>query len=672
MNYLSRKSNLTRITFSSALHRALFSFLTISSLSVQAQSGTGLLENPEIKPNILWIITEDHSPMLGAYGDAYAETPALDALAKEGVLYTHAYSNAPVCSPARSTLITGMYANSMGSSHMPSLMRRPAKIKYINDYLHQAGYYTAIVGKYDFNFLPGNEKWDEITSTLINTGWDHSQYLQQTKGEKPFFTLLNLFQSHESRAFEKNFRPLSRAEKRTPHDPARVRVPPYHPDTPIVRRDWARNYDTVSRVDKLIGDIFDDLREDGLLQNTVVFVFSDHGTGMPRGKRWLYDSGLRVPLIVYLPERYAELAPVKPGERVDDLVAFVDLAPTTLSVAGVEIPSHMQGRAFLGKQIEAPVPHIYGYRDRMDGRYDLIRAVTDGQYKYIRNYMPHLSYSQQIAYVNQQSTMREWQRLHDAGELSPIQDAFFGLKPQEELYNVSEDPHEVNNLAKDPRYADRIAAMRQNMESWMLEIGDTGFLPEAELYERVGKGTAFELKREPGGYAMEEAMEAAKLASQLPVNTAKLNELLENEKSEVRYWGIIGLNSAGQLGEKTISRLQKMLEDQSMSVRIAAAQLLCSHGPCEAALAVLTNALRHSVGAVQLQAANALDFLDEKALPAINVMVKIRDESDIEPYPLIVARGALHETSHAALIQALYAPIVKKVLDNALQEMKST
>lgn len=621
------------------------------------------------KPNILWIITEDHSPLLGAYGDAYAQTPALDALAKEGVLYTNAYSNAPVCSPARSTLITGMYANSMGSSHMPSLMRRPANIKFVNDYLHQAGYYTAIVGKYDFNFMPGDEKWDEIGNNIMSTGWSRSEYLRQTKGEKPFFTFLNLFQSHESRAFDNNFKPLTASEKRTPHDPAQVSVPPYHPDTPIMRQAWARNYDTVSRVDKLIGDIFDDLRKDGLLENTIVFVFSDHGTGMPRGKRWLYDSGLRIPLIVYLPERYAELAPVNPGEQVDDLVAFVDLAPTTLSVAGVEIPSHMQGRAFLGKQFEAPAPYVYGYRDRMDGRYDLIRAATDGHYKYIRNYMPYLSYSQQIAYVNQQSSMREWQRLHDTDELNPVQDAFFGIKPQEELYDVSEDPNEVNNLASDPRYADRIAAMRENLESWMFEIRDTGFLPEAEMYERVGAGTPYEISRESGQYALEEAMEAAKLASQLPVNTAKLLELLENDRSEVRYWGIIGMNSAGQLSKKIISRLQKILEDPSMSVRIAAAQLLCSQGPCEAALAVLTKALRHDVGVVQLQAANAIDYLDEKALPAINKMIKTRDDSDIEPYYLIVARGALHETSPAALTQALYAPIVKKVLDKALSDL---
>ncbi len=653
----------------SAVRRRLQLGIVFVACVIAASPGWTSTEPSPLQPNILWILTEDHGPMLGAYGDAYANTPSIDELASKAVTYTRAYSNAPVCSPARSTLITGMYTNGLGSHNMPGPVQRPANIAFLSDYLRRAGYYTANIGKYDFNFLPGEEKWDEINQDIFATAWNPSEYLRNREDGQPFFTIINLFHSHESRVFSENFVPLDASENRKPHDPAQAPVPPYHPDSEAIRTDWARYYDNVSRVDHHVGQILDTLEREGLLEETIVFMFSDHGTGLPRGKRWLYESGLRVPLIVYFPESLVDLAPIVPGGRVDTLVSFVDFAPTVLSLAGLDVPPHMQGQAFLGSTSQKPRNYVFGYRDRMDGRADLIRSVTDGRYKYIRNFLPHRPYGQHIAFMYRQSAMQEWQRHHDMRALTPVQNTFFQPKPMEEFYDLASDPHEIHNLADKPEFAQHKRMLSSTLEQWMVEKHDLGLLPEGEIRARAGDRPPYEIGRELDVEVFRDLLRAASQASNTDPKKDVPVHLLDDERSAIRYWGVLGIHAFDRVDTALIERLTNLLNDPSMSVRIAAAEVLCAHNHCDTAIPLLVEALQHEDGAVRMMAANALDYLDEKTIPVRKDLEMARDANDIEPYYLISARGGLKETDAQALQNAVYSPLVKNVLDKALSDL---
>ncbi|HUV64268.1 MAG TPA: sulfatase-like hydrolase/transferase, partial [Sedimentisphaerales bacterium] len=288
------------------------------------------------------------------------------------------------------------------------------------------------------------------------------------------------------------------------HDPDKAVLPPYYPDTPAVRRDWAQYYDLITLTDKLVADVLKQLEDDGLADNTIVWFWGDHGRGLPRGKRWIYDSGLKVPLIIHVPAKWRKLAmpdnpdAVKPGTVNDDLIAFIDFAPTMLSLTGIKIPDHIQGQAFLGSQKASPREYIFAARDRMDEAYDLIRAVRDKRYKYIRNYMPHLSRGQDINYMNEMPTMQEMRRLNAEGKLEGPQKQYFEeTKPVEELYDTATDPHEVKNLASDPKYKDVLRRMRVIHAKWVRETGDIGLIPEPEFDEMKRTGGEFQKTAEP-------------------------------------------------------------------------------------------------------------------------------------------------------------------------------
>lgn len=446
------------------------------------------------RPNILWISAEDLSPDLGSYGDDYAITPALDRLAREGARYTNAFSAAPVCAPSRSSIITGMYPTTIGSMHMRSKAVPPAGVKAFTEYLRAAGYYCSNRSKTDYNFEapPSNRPPDTVWDDTSN----RAHWRNRPDPKQPFFSVINLTVTHESQirvddaAFARNIAALKPNER---HDPARAKLPPYYPDTPLVRRDWARYYDLITAMDYQVAEILQQLEADGLAEKTIVFFWGDHGRGLPRGKRWIYDSGIRVPLIVRWPGTIA------PGTVVDDLVSLMDLGPTVLSLAGVPIPAHMQGKAFLGPQKQTPRQYVYAHRDRMDEAYDMIRAVRDKRYKYIRNFYPGRPYAQHIAYMEEMPTMQEWRRLYkehmnalspDYGKaLNPVQLLFFRPeKPREELYDTIEDPHEINNLADSPKHRAVLARLRLAFEVWRKETKDLGLVPEMELRERMRPG----------------------------------------------------------------------------------------------------------------------------------------------------------------------------------------
>jgi uncharacterized sulfatase len=447
---------------------------------------------PASRPNILWISCEDMSPDLGCYGDAYSVSPNVDRLAREGVRYTRVFGQAGVCAVNRSSMITAMYPTTIGTQHMRCEGVPPAYVKCFPELLRAAGYFTSNNAKTDYNFAAPPSAWD--------ANGPQAHWRSRERGQ-PFFSVFNITTTHESqvRAAPAQFaRQTARLKDEERHDPAKAVLPPYYPDTEVVRRDWARYYDLITAMDYQVGEILKELDADGLAEDTIVWFWSDHGRGLPRAKRWLYDSGLRVPLIVRFPGRFRRLAPAEAGHSVDDLVAMMDFGPTALSLAGVKLPRWMQGQAFLGAQASPPREYVFAARDRMDESYDLIRAVRDRRWKYIRNYMPERPYAQPIAYMDEMPTMKEWRRLAAAGELTGAQALFFReRKPLEELYDTESDPHEVQNLAESPAHQKVLEHLREAHEAWRRDTRDLGFIAEDILWEKLRPGGVWDTTAAP-------------------------------------------------------------------------------------------------------------------------------------------------------------------------------
>lgn len=559
------------------------------------------------RPNILWLTSEDHGPEMGCYGDPLASTPNVDALAARGMIYTHAWSNAPVCAPARTTLISGLYATSTGGESMRSRVAYPAGLKMFPQWLREAGYYCTNNAKEDYNLEKPGKVWD-VSST--------KGHWKNRRPGQPFFAVFNSVKSHESQI---RTRPHALI-----HDPARMRVPAYHPDTPEVRHDWAQYYDGVSAADADAGQRLKELDDAGLTDDTIVFYFGDHGSGMPRSKRWPYNSGLQVPLVVSFPSRWRHLAPkdYTPGGRSDRLVSFVDFAPTVLSLAGIQPPKTMQGHAFLGEFAAPPQPFLFGFRGRMDERADLVRSATDGRYVYIRNYMPHLIYGQHLAYMFETPTTRVWKKLHDEGALNPIQDAFWNPKPSEELYDLKNDPDEVHNLAGLPEHQAVQARLRAAQQDLARSIRDVGFLPEGERFRRCQKISPYDLGHDDARYPFDRVFATAELASMRQGDALPaLKTALNDPKSGVRYWAALGLLIRGQPGfDASKDALRAALDDSSPDVRIVAAEMLGQYGTpddLERSLARLIQLgdWSHNDVFTVLAALNALDSLGARVEP---------------------------------------------------------
>ena len=558
------------------------------------------------KPNILWLVSEDNNPWLGCYGDRFATTPNLDRLAGEGILFTHFFANAPVCAPARSTIHTGMYPSGLGTEHMRSMNPMPRRVRFFTEHLRRAGYYCVNGQKTDYN-----------TSGAPRGAWDGRDFtfsLQGLKTRQPFFRFVNFMTTHESSLFKS--RPLL-------HDPAGVKLAPYHPDTPAIRHDYAQYYDQITRLDAQIGAILLELEREGLASNTIVFYFSDNGGVLPRSKRFLYDSGMSVPLIVRFPKEYRTLAPVSPGARLDRLASYIDLAPAMLSLASAPIPANMQGRAFLGEKTAPEPEYIHGYRGRMDERYDLSRAVRDRRYKYIRNYYPQLPWGRRLDYLWRMAAMRSWEEEYRKGTLNAVQARFFGPKPAEELYHLADDPYEINNLAGNPASRDILERMRAINRGFMLEIRDTGMLQEGELSLRSRGSTPYEMAQDAKSYNLEKIMAAAETAGlQDPGRVADLVELLADPDSGVRYWAAVGCSALAEKAEPAVPRLERALRDESPSVRLAAAEALAKLGRAKAALPVLQEALGYKNLWVALYAADAVYNIGAAATPALESRAK--------------------------------------------------
>ncbi len=571
------------------------------------------------KPNILWITCEDTSPRLGCYGDELAITPNLDKLASEGVRYTRAFATAPVCAPSRSCLITGVYATSLGTQHLRSEVKLPEKIKCFPEYLRADGYYCTNNHKKDYNFVDVNV-WDESSPQA---------HWRNRRPGQPFFSVFNFVSTHQGQIngsdeeFYSKYRSKLEPEER--HDPAEISLPPYYPDTEFVRKIWARYYDLITFMDKQVGEVLDQLKEDKLDDDTIVFFYADHGLGIPRFKRTLYDSGLHVPLIVRFPERYRNLSPGWPGDAIDSLVSFVDFAPTVLSLLDLPIPDCMQGMAFLGSQSKPPRKYLFGASSRVDEAYEFSRCVRGERYKYIRNYFPHLPYIQPSQYCDQAEIMQELRRAVAEEELTPEQKLLWtATKPVEELYDTISDPHEINNLVGRPETKAVLKKLRKTLRAWMLQTRDTGLLPEAEMHIRAEGSTPYTIARNSRKYPQRRILAAADLVGKEPENIPKLIRLLGDSDSLVRYWAVIGLDALGPQAGPAAEALEGVLEDESPNVRFAAAGVLCRMGMCERALPVLANGLMEEREETVLYAAREIQRIGAAAAPIVEQISEAR------------------------------------------------
>jgi N-sulfoglucosamine sulfohydrolase len=468
------------------------------------------------KPNILWIIAEDMGPELGCYGTPQVRSPQIDRLAAEGVRYTKAFTVTGVCSTSRSSFMTGMYCFSIGAhnhrSHRKDGFRLPEGVAVLTDHFRRAGYFTANIRKLakpadDAAFFKGTGKTDWNFSydgqPFDGADWD------ALKGNQPFFAQINFPETHRGRDWDAAHKKIQ-----TPADPSKVVIPPYYPDHPIVRENWAQYLNAVMALDRKVGYIRQRLAEDGLAENTIIVFFGDHGRAMMRGKQWPYESGLRVPLIVYYPKAIAAPAQIQPGTLDDRLIMAIDWSATALWMAGIPAPPKMQGRTFLGPDAITR-DFAFGGRDRGDETVDRIRTVRDARYRYIRNYYPERPFLQLNRYKESMyPTIPLMRILHERGALTPAQ-AFLmqPTRPKEELYDLQNDPYEINNLAESADHAATLTRLRDELTKWVEDIDDQGRIPET-----------------PAVIAVHEAKMAGAYAKRMPEARERVRKRLDTGK----------------------------------------------------------------------------------------------------------------------------------------------
>jgi arylsulfatase A-like enzyme len=568
-DFAYRNSFALMIVSMSPFKRCLFLGVILASFLKPALSA-------DERPNILWITSEDNGPFLGCYGDPIAKTPHLDALAAKGIRYTNAFANAPVCAPARSSWIFGAPAASLGTLHMRSKYRVPRDLfKTYAELLKESGYYVTNNVKTDYNTRSIDEAaiWDESSTEAHHKNGPE---------DKPFFAVMNSTRTHESRVF-----PERRPEE-TRFADASIELPPYHYPSPEAINDWRMYYEWIARYDEEVGKHLAELEASGKADNTIVVYNSDHGGVTLRSKRFLHDSGTRVPLIVYFPKKWQHLAPAQPGSVSDRLVQFIDMPKTFLSLVGVEIPETMPGHIFLGEHLDSEPDSLFLFSGRFDEAPDNSRAVTDGRWKYIRNFEPDRPRFQMLSFPLQQEGQQAQLEAYRAGLTNPLQSAQYEMQPPEELYDTLNDPHEVNNLvATEPK---KLKEMRTLLRRHILESHDLGFLPEP-LMEQIDlseETTIYEYGQDPGNYPLERVLDSARLASmQDPGNVHALKKNLADPNESVRYWAALGLRVLGAQAADAEAELEAALLDVSPSVRITAAVALGRIGQRERMAAFL-------------------------------------------------------------------------------------
>lgn len=555
------------------------------------------LASPLENPNILWLSCEDMGPHLGFCGYQGVRTPNLDALAKKSTWFRKVWSHAPVCAPSRTGIILGRHATSAGAEPMRSMVSLPAGVTMFPQELAKAGYYCTNNSKEDYSVEKPGKLWHESSAK--------AHYRNRPPGQ-PFFAVFNDTITHESQI---------RNNHRITRDPASVSLPPYWPDTPEVRRDWCQYLDRIEEMDAGVGKKLAELERNGLADSTIVVFFSDHGSGMPRHKRWAGNSGLRVPLLVHVPPRWASRAAgyLKAGTASDRLAGLVDLGPSMLALAGLEPTPGLTGRDFLSSKAEAPPPILFGHRSRMDERLDLVRAAFDGRFVLIRNFHLQRPHGQNVAYQLETPTTRVWKDLFDKGKLNPVQARFWGPREPEELYDLDSDPHETVNLASNPSFRADADRLRRLLRSHMLATRDLGLVPEGMLEALRGATPPMTWGADDANYPLERLLDAALLAAGRDGDPAKVAALANDSHPGFRYWAAMGAAARPNESATWKPMLEKLVADPSPSVRIAAADALARCFPADAGKAreILLAAVSlkdHGLPAT-LEALNALDAL---------------------------------------------------------------
>ena len=446
------------------------------------------------RPNILVIMAEDMSLRINALGDKTAITPNLDELVKNGTSYMNAFTTAGVCACSRSALLTGKNQISIGAMHMrtssggsvPYLAVPEAHIKAFPEILRKQGYFTFTNDKLDYQFsgiFPGSGPFTIWNSEKDKFGW------KNRRNSEPFFGIINLLITHESGLFRGKMNSVGTQSIKlmqqtrqllydAPVEPKNVTVPPFLPDTFEVRKDIARAYNNIYILDIEVKEIIDQLKKDNILDDTIIIFTSDHGDGLPRYKRELFDTGINVPFIILVPKKFSSWQ--KPGEKIYDLVSFLDIAPTVLDIAGVSIPSYMDGKSIFGNEKNE---YIFAARDRLDSFKGKTRAVRNKDYKFIKNYSLGIVGAQKLSFRENLMSMKELRKMYENNELNEIQKSWLDLIPELQLYDLNEDPYEVNNLAYDPNYKEKVLLLENVLEQWIEKNNFHGHLEEEDLIE---------------------------------------------------------------------------------------------------------------------------------------------------------------------------------------------
>lgn len=557
----------------------LIGILFLSSFTAKREVSTE-------KPNIVWLLSEDNSKhYLKLFDDHGIETPEIKKLADHGLIFTHAFSNSPVCSVARSALITGCYGPRIGTNfHRASkLVPMPNGVKMFPAYLREAGYYTTNNQKEDYNAIKSDEVWDESSGKA---------HWRNRKAGQPFFHQQNVGNTHESQLhFDKDFFKTHKLIT----NPDSVFVAPVHPDTELFRFTNAYYRDRILTADAEVAEVVKQLEEDGLLENTFIFYFGDHGGVLPGSKGYLYETGLHVPLVVRVPENFRHLTNYELGSKINNFISFVDFGPTVLNLSHLEVPPGMDGKPFLGEGISNATMNTsnqtYGYADRFDEKYDLVRSLRRGKYKYIRNYQPFNPDGLYNDYRYKMLAYQEWKDLYQEGKLNEVQSRFFEPRQPEQLFDVEKDPYETQDLANDPEYSRKLQEMRRLLTQKVKETNDLSFYPESELRKK-----AFD---NPVAFGKANHQEISELVDIADLNLRKFEDAKKEIESALnspnpwkRYWGLIVCGSFGKEALEFANKAKKLsMKDQNLLVRTRAAEFLYLNGqkqPDEALEDVLT------------------------------------------------------------------------------------
>lgn len=566
------------------------------------------------QPNILWITIEDTSPhFVGSYGNASARTPVMDRLASEGVRFTSAFSTGTVCSPSRSTLITGVRTYALGTGNHRSAFPVPDFIKGFPHYLQQEGYYVTNNSKTDYNVAGAkdfiSEAWHESSP---RAGWWNRQPGQ------PFFSVFNFMDAHQSRTmthsyewYEKEVLGQLAEEERIAED--EFTMPPFYNDTPDMRKQVARVYNSLKLTDNKIGRLLERLSRDELMDSTIIFFFADHGEGIPRGKTNGINLGYRVPFVIWFPEMYRHLSPWGTQTVSDELISFEDLPPTLISLAGGEVPAHMKGRVLIGDARAQPPERLFLSSDRSDNGIDMVRSVTNGKYVYSRNYMPFMPEARYIRYMEIGEIKQVMRKDLANDQLNPQQKSLFMPRPAEFLFDVGQDPWELKNLAQDEDHEAQMESFRRTLEQNILDTRDVMFVSEYDLGLIAEITTPYQFRQMPDKYPLKKILNSASLAGFRGKKiAARQASFLTNADKNIRYWAAVGLRSQPpDLLARYRTRLSRAMNDVYPPVAITAAAILYDQFKDAAAATLLKEHCRNVNPHLALMSINYLLYMED-------------------------------------------------------------